>query len=144
MLEADEARIGDVRKAAPAGLVTVELWTAPAHLADRLLFAQRERLFAFFGAVIGLAGDPDLGYTRLDGSFWTIDFGGGLEPALRGTATLFEDLSGGSIGFTVETQAVAAELPGNDWSVSPDGEAYLALLPGVDTDAQRQEPSTVR
>jgi len=103
----------------------------------RGFFSDRERLFGFFGATIAFAGETDLGYTRLGETFWTIDFGGDLEPALRRAVDLFESLSEGALAFTLEAEPVAAELPGNDWSAEPAGEGYLALLPGVDRGALR-------
>lgn len=98
----------------------------------RDFFSDRDRLFGFFGATIAFAGETDLGYTRLGEAFWTIDFGGDLEPALRRAAALFESLSDGAVSFTLQADPVAAELPGNDWTARPEGEDYLALLPGLD------------
>lgn len=115
-----------------AGLLAYRVRAEPSGF-----FSDRERLFGFFGATIAFAGETDLGYTRLGEAFWTIDFGGDLEPALRRAADLFESLSEGGFAFTLEAAPVAAELPGNDWIAEPEGEGYLALLPGADRAALR-------
>lgn len=95
-------------------------------------FAERDRHFAFFGTLIALAGDPDLGYTKLRDRFWTIDFGGGLEPALRRTAELLQGLAAGAVAFDVQVQPVVVELVGSDWGAEPGSEAYGALSVGVE------------
>jgi len=110
-----------------SGLLAYRLQAEPGGF-----FSDRDRLFGFFGTTIAFAGETDLGYTRMGEAFWTIDFGGGLEPALRRAAALFEGLSDGAVTFTLEAEPVSAELPGNDWTAQPAGEGYLALLPGVD------------
>lgn len=88
-------------------------------------FRSRDGLFAFYGSLLAHAGRTDRGYTRFGSHFWTVDFGGELEPVLRRSMALFEELGGDSLSFSLEHRPMAVDLV-SDEGVGPDSALQAA------------------